>query len=87
MKRISSVCIAVLIAAGTALPAHAAPITTNTALPVAKGEKVFREQVIFNQSGDDPSVANRDHHVALSASVLGYGVTPDLALFGVLPVA
>ena len=72
--------------AGAALPAQAAPITTNTALPIAKGEKIFREQVIFNQSGDDPSGANRDHHVALSVSVLGYGVTPDLAIFGILPV-
>jgi hypothetical protein len=87
MKRISGVYIAVLLAAGGAFPAQTAPITTNTALPVAKGEKIFREQVIFNQSGDDPSGANRDHHVALSASVLGYGVTPDLALFGILPVA
>ena len=67
--------------------AGAAPVTTNTALPVAKGEYVFRGQVIFNQSGDDPSSANRDHHVALSASVLGYGITPDLAIFGVMPVA
>jgi len=87
MQRISSVCIAVLIATGASLPTGAAPITTNTALPVAKGEYVFREQVIFNQSGDDPSGANRDHHVALSASVLGYGVTPDLAIFGVMPIA
>ena len=87
MKRISSASMVLLIAAGTALPAGAAPITTNTALPVAKGEYVFREQIIFNQSGDDPSGANRDHHVALSATVLGYGVTPDLAVFGVVPVA
>ena len=87
MKRISRVCIAALIAAGVALPAQAAPITTNTALPVAKGEYVVREQIIFNKSGDDPSGANRTHRVATSASVLGYGVTPDLALFGVLPLA
>ncbi len=66
--------------------ADAAPISTNTALPVAKGEYVFREQIIFNQSGDDPSTLDRDHQVSVSASVLGYGVMPDLALFGVLPI-
>jgi len=87
LKRISGICLTVLIGAGVSLPARAAPISTNTALPVAKGEHVFREQAIFNQSGDDPSGANRDHYVALSASVLGYGVTADLALFGVVPVA
>ncbi len=87
MKQIVSVGIAVSIAAGASLPAGAAPLTTNTALPVAKGEYVFRQQGIFNQSGDDPSGASRDHHVAVSASVLGYGVTPDLALFGVVPFA
>lgn len=78
--------------AGTALSlmmvvtAHAAPISTNTALPVGKGEYIFREQLIFNQSGDDPSVLERDHQVSSAATVLGYGVTSDLALFGVLPV-
>ena len=87
MKRIAGFTIAFLIAAGTSLPATPAPITTNTALPVAKGEYVFRQQAIFNQSGDDPSGARRDHHVAVSASVLGYGVTADLALFGVAPLA
>jgi hypothetical protein len=87
MKRIAFFSLAAFVASVANLPAQAAPITTNTALPVAKGEKIFREQVIINQSGDDPSGANRDHHVALSASVLGYGVTPDLAIFGVVPVA
>jgi Putative MetA-pathway of phenol degradation len=87
MKRIGIFSMAAFLTATAFHPALAAPITTNTALPVAKGEYVFREQVIFNQSGDDPSAANRDHHVALSASVLCYGVTPDLAIFGVLPVA
>lgn len=87
MKRIVVFSMAAFIAAVANLPVRAAPITTNTALPVAKGEYVFREQGIYNQSGDDPSGANRDHHVALSASVLGYGVTPDLAIFGVVPIA
>ncbi len=65
--------------------ADAAPETFNTALPVAKGEFVFREQVVIDQSGNDPSVAQRDRTVWSAISVLGYGVNSDLALFGVLP--
>ena len=34
----------------------AALITFNTALPVAKGEFVMREQIVVNQSGTDPSL-------------------------------
>jgi len=77
----------VCIAAVTFLDAEAAPITTNTALPVATGEHVFREQVTYDKSGNDTSSANRDHQVAVSTTVLGYGVTADLAIFGVVPIA
>ena len=63
----------------------AAPETFNTALPVAKGEFVFREQVVLDQSGDDPSGAERDRTAWSSLSVLGYGVNSDLAVFGVVP--
>lgn len=66
-------------------PAWCAPITSNTALPVAEGEFVFREQLVFNKSGDDPSTADRDRESKSSVSVLGYGVTKDIALFGVVP--
>ncbi|MBI4384450.1 MAG: transporter [Nitrospinae bacterium] len=62
-----------------------APITFNTALPVAEDEFIFREQFVFDRSGDDPSGANRDREVFSALSVLGYGVTSDFALFGVLP--
>jgi len=65
--------------------AWSAPITFNTALPVAEEEFIFREQFIFDQSGDDPSGADRDREVFAAVSVLGYGVTSDLAVFGVLP--
>ena len=62
-----------------------APETFNTALPVAKGEFVFREQLVLEQSGDDPSGADRDRTAWSAVSVLGYGVNADLALFGVVP--
>jgi hypothetical protein len=63
----------------------AAPITFNTALPVAKGEFVNRELLVLSRSGDDPSGAERDVDVNALVSVLGYGISGDLAIFGVLP--
>ena len=65
--------------------AQAAPISFNTALPVAKGEFVFREQFVLDQSGDDPSSADRDRTAWSLDSVLGYGATRNLAVFGVIP--
>ena len=70
---------------GWPVTAGAAPETFNTALPVAKGEFVFRQQVVLDQSGDDPSGAERDRTAWSAISVLGYGVNSDLALFGVVP--
>ncbi len=64
---------------------QSAPITFNTALPVAKSEFVFRQQFIVNQSGHDPGTAGRDRTAWSAMSVLGYGITGKLALFGVLP--
>ena len=76
----------VILGVGTLVAtADAAPQTFNTALPVAKGEFVFREQFIYRRAADDPSPADRDVEVLGAISVLGYGVTPDLAMFGVLP--
>lgn len=62
-----------------------APITFNTALPVAKGEFVAREQLVVNRSGDDPSSADRDRTEVAAVTALGYGLTGQWALFGVLP--
>jgi Putative MetA-pathway of phenol degradation len=63
----------------------AAPITFNTALPVPKSEFIVREQFVVDQSGHDPSAAGRDRTAWSLISVLGYGVTGKLAVFGVLP--
>ena len=63
----------------------AAPITLNTALPVGKGEFVNRELLVLTRSGDDPSGAERDVDVNALVSVLGYGISGDLAIFGALP--
>jgi len=68
-----------------AFPVWGASITFNTALPVQKDGWVLREQFVVNRNSDDPSPANRDVRVSGLISVLGYGVTRDFALFGVLP--
>lgn len=74
----------IAIFSGTA-GAWSAPITFNTALPVAEDEFIARLQYILNQSGDDPSGADRDRTAWAVVSVLGYGVNSDLALFAVVP--
>jgi len=70
---------------GWSTPVHSAPITFNTALPVAENEFLAREQLIVNQSGNDPSGLARDRTASAAVSVLGYGVNNKLAIFGVLP--
>ncbi len=65
--------------------AWSAPITFNSAIVLAEGEFVLREQFIFNRSSDDPSDADRDRESLGVTSALGYAVDKDLMLFGVLP--
>jgi len=72
-----------LIATGN--NAWSAPITFNTALPVAKNEFLAREQFIISKSGNDPGNLNRERTAKAAVSVLGYGVSGKFALFGVLP--
>lgn len=77
-----SIALAALNAAGVA---WSAPITFNTALPVHEGGMVWRERFIYDKNSRDSSPSNRDVKVSGLISVLGYGVTRDFALFGVLP--
>ncbi len=63
----------------------AAPITFNTAVPVSDDGKIFRQQLIFSNSSDDLNGIRREVQTWRSVSVLGYGVTRKLAVFGVLP--
>tara|TARA_R110002096_G_scaffold364311_2_gene557398 strand:+ start:6858 stop:7760 length:903 start_codon:yes stop_codon:yes gene_type:complete len=81
-----AVCLSLTLATSATQVAVAAPITFNTALPVGKGEFINREQLVLTRSGDDPSGADRDVDVNALASVLGYGISGDLAIFGVLPI-
>jgi len=83
--RLACLYLACILATSWAAAARAAPESFNTALPVAEGEFVFREQFILDQSGADPSDADRDRTAWVLVSVLGYGANSDLALFGVVP--
>lgn len=69
----------------SAATAWSAPITFNTALPVREGGYVLSEQFVFMKNADDPTPARRDMEATGLVSVLGYGVTRDFALFGMLP--
>jgi hypothetical protein len=77
--------IALVAVTGWTGAAWAAPETFNTALPVAKGEFVFRGQFVYRKASDDPSSADREVEILGAISVLGYGVTGDLAVFGAVP--
>ncbi len=64
---------------------EAAPITFNTALPVAKDEYLFRQQFVINQSGKDPGNLNRDRTAITAVTTLAYGINHKFSVFGVLP--
>lgn len=79
-------CIAIiggLLAAGTA---EAGPITFLTALPVAQSQAVIRGQYLFIRASDDPTPADRELTVNGAPIAVAFGVTPRLALFGIVPI-
>ena len=80
---LGGVALGLLVGVENAWPA---PQTFNTALPVAQGEFVFREQFLSRRIADDPGPAGRDVSVFGGVSVLGYGITGDLSVFGVAPI-
>ena len=75
----------VMLLASGGSRSEAGPITFSSALPVATGEFILREQVVVLRSTDDPGPKDRDLRVLTVPSVLAYGVTRDLALFGIVP--
>ena len=64
--------------------AQAAPNTFNTALPVAQGQYLWREQLVLRERSDDGPL-DREVSVQALGSVLGYGVTSKFAVFGMVP--
>lgn len=69
------------------LPAAAvsAPITFNTALPVAKGQWLLREQYIQRYRYENAATLDRNVQIGVLGNVLAYGVTGKLTLFAVTP--
>ena len=81
---IAGLILIIVLAAGVSR-SEAAPITFNTALAVAEGEFILRGQAIVRRSTDDPSPMDRDLRVLTVPSVLVYGATRNLTLFGIVP--
>lgn len=75
-----------LLTAGVIQSAHAAPITFLTALAVSQGEAIVREQLLYRRDARDPSLMQRNMQVSGAVTALAYGVTPDFAFFGVVPL-
>lgn len=63
---------------------QSAPNTFNTALPVAEGQYLWREQLVLRERSDNGPM-DRDVSVQALGSVLGYGVTSRFAVFGMVP--
>ena len=85
LKRPIAVLVSVIVSVACASRSEAAPITFNTALAVAEGEFILRGQAIVRRSTDDPSPMDRDLRVLTVPSVLVYGATRNLTLFGIVP--
>jgi len=79
---------AVLLAllAGTPGTVHAAAQTFNTALPVAEGRFVLREQIVHRRADGASASAERETAAWASRTVLGYGARSDLTVFTALPI-
>ena len=63
-----------------------APIATNTALPLSTDEFIIRQQFVMTRSSDRIAGTRRSVDRFESRTVLGYGFTSKLAVFGVLPL-
>lgn len=77
-----TLCLGAALALLAGHAALAAPIATNTALPIGAGSAVVREQLVFARAS---APAGTIETVALR-STLGYGLTPRLAVFGSIPL-
>lgn len=62
-----------------------APITSNTALPIAQGQALLRVQTKYTRATGDPGPGNRELEAWAVPLVGVYGATAKLALFAILP--
>lgn len=70
----------------TSAAADAGPVTFLTALPVAQSQAVVRAQYLLIRASDDPTPADRRLTVHGLPLAIAVGVTPRLALFGIVPI-
>jgi hypothetical protein len=75
-----------LLLATNGLHPAVAQITSNTALPVGRGEMLVRVQTKLIRSTGDPTDAGRELEVVGFPLVGVYGVSARLTLFGVFPI-
>ncbi len=75
-----------LLVVGEAGPAPAAPVGFNTALPLSKGEVLWRLLFVTGRSGVPGREGTHARKLGV-VNVIGYGVHPRLALFAALPLA
>ncbi len=65
--------------------ASAGPIGFNSALPLSEGVGIVRSQLMLVRKTGDPTSMSRTATATIIPLVLAYGVSPKLAVFGVLP--
>ncbi len=80
------VLLALGVGLGVAQPARAQGVNTFVALPVARGEGIWRSQLRLALAGDDPSPADRERRSWVAPQTLALGITPRLTTFATLPV-
>lgn len=73
------------LAIASASRASAGPISFLTALPVARGQGIIRGQYLLIRSGADSTPPDRNLTVHAVPIAVALGVTPQLAIFGVVP--
>ncbi len=72
-----------LLAPGSAV---AQGINTDVALPVARGEGIWRSQLRYLRASDDPAGLGRELDSLVAPQTLVYGITPRLTAFATLPI-
>ncbi|MBI3264490.1 MAG: transporter [Acidobacteria bacterium] len=90
MRTPRHIVVAAIVLGGIALtgaPASAGPITFLTALPVAQSQAVVRGQYLLMRASDNRTPADRELTVQAWPVAVAVGITPRLAVFGVVPFA
>lgn len=86
LRPCSGIGLALTLATLAAGRAEAGPITFLTSLPIAKSQVVIRGQYLLIRATDDPTPADRELTVNGVPLAVAVGLTPRLALFGIVPI-